>query len=92
VAALAYVLLPISGAIAFFVSESTRVRFHGFQAILYGVAWPALLYLASALSSGPTVVVALGGALGWAALIALTALGADPSIPGVRRLFERIGG
>jgi uncharacterized membrane protein len=88
VAALAYILLPVSGAFAFFVAQSRRVRFHGLQAIAYGVVWPLLLYLSSALSSTATIVVAAVGALGWVALMALTAIGTDPKVPGVERLFE----
>jgi uncharacterized membrane protein len=87
VAALAYILLPVSGAFAFFLARSRRVRFHGLQAIVYGVTWPALLYAASALSSAATVVVAIAGAVGWAFMILLTALGANPKLPGLERLF-----
>jgi uncharacterized membrane protein len=87
-AALAYVLLPLSGALAFFTAESRRVRFHGLQAILYGVAWPVVLFAVAALAPSLTVVVAIGGAIGWAVLILLTAIGADPRIPGARKLFE----
>ena len=91
-AALAYVLLPLSGAIAYFVSDSRRVRFHGFQAILYGIVWPGALYAASAISSAVTAAVGIAGAAGWLLLIALAGVGMDPRFPGAKKLFERVEG
>jgi uncharacterized membrane protein len=88
VAALAYVLLPVSGAFAFTLARSERVRFHGLQAIVYGVVWPALLYLGSLLSGGITVVVAAVGGLVWLVLVVTAAVGVDLRLPGLQRLFD----
>ena len=38
---LAYVLLPLSGMLAYFNGTSVRMRFHGLQAIALGALWPA---------------------------------------------------
>ena len=83
VAALAYVLLPLSGLIAFLTAASARVRFHGLQAIALGLVWPLLLYAGSVLS--PVAVrVAFGlGAVVWVFLLGGTLLGKDPKLPGV---------
>ena len=80
-AALAYVLLPLSGLLSFLLGSSARVRFHGLQAIALGALWPALLYLASAVSEQATRVVAVVGGVMWVALMVATALGRDVNLP-----------
>ena len=80
-AALAYVLLPISGLIAFSMGRSPRVRFHGAQAILIGLLWPVFLYCGSFLSPRVTQIFFLAGALMWASFLVATALGRDPLVP-----------
>ena len=87
-AALAYVLLPLSGLVAFVLARSARIRFHGAQAIVVGLAWGLALYGASALSSSITRVVWGLGALVWFVLLVGTALGRDPAVPGLRGVLE----
>jgi uncharacterized membrane protein len=89
-AALAYVLLPLSGLIAYALGSSPRVRLHGLQAIVFGAAWPAALFTASLISERATQVVFGLGALTWIALLVLTAAGRDPGLPGLRGLLGRI--
>lgn len=88
-AALAYLLLPVTGMIAYFGGGSARARFHGIQAVLYGVAWPALIYAASWIAETATRIVFVVGVLLWAVLIAATAAGKNPSVPGLARHVER---
>ena len=80
-AALAYVLLPISGLIAYLKGSSQRMRFHGLQAIFIGLVWPLALYACTYLSPGVTqACFAVGGAV-WLTFLATAAFGADPRIP-----------
>lgn len=89
-AGLAYLLLPLTGLAAFLAGGSARLRFHGLQAIVFGTAWAALLYLASALSASATLAVGAAGALLWLVLGVGAALGADPALPGVGRFLWRV--
>ena len=82
-AALAYLLLPLSGTIALLFAGSPRVRFHGAQAVVVGVVWAVALYAASEVSATLTQVVWGLGAIVWLLLLAATALGRDPRLPGV---------
>jgi uncharacterized membrane protein len=75
--ALAYVLLPVSGMLAYFNGASARMRFHGLQAILLGALWPAALYGASAVSPTVTRTVAVVGLALWLLLMITAALGRD---------------
>lgn len=86
--ALAYVLLPLTGMLAYFLGNSSRTRAHGLQAVAYGIVWPACIYGASLLSSAATRLVSAGGALLWVLLIVLTAAGKDPVLPVVARLTD----
>ena len=88
-AALAYVLPPVSGLIAYFNSSSARARLHGLQSIAFGFLWPAALYACSALTPGATQVAFIVGAATWLLLFAVTALGRDPRVPGTGRVLER---
>ena len=88
-AALAYLLLPVTGMIAYFGGGSARTRFHGIQAVLYGVAWPTLIYAASWIAETATRVAFVVGALVWVVLIVATAAGKDLSVPGLARHIER---
>jgi uncharacterized membrane protein len=88
-AALAYVLLPLSGLVAYALGTSPRMRLHGLQAIALGAAWPAALFVASWISQWVTRVVFAVGALTWIALIVLTAAGRDPGLPGLKGLLQR---
>jgi uncharacterized membrane protein len=88
-AALAYVLLPVSGLIAYALGTSPRTRRHGLQAIVFGAVWPAALYAGSWISEWATRVVFVVGALIWVVLMILAAAGRDPRLPGLGVLLER---
>jgi uncharacterized membrane protein len=81
VAALAYVLLPVSGLIAFLKGSTVRTRWHGLQAIVVGAVWPVLLYAATWTAPVVTQAVGVVGAILWVALIVTTALGKDLQLP-----------
>jgi uncharacterized membrane protein len=85
-AAFAYVLLPLTGVIAFLVGSSERVRFHGLQAIALGLVWGVAAYAASAIAAPLTIGVFAIGAIVWAGLIVTTLLGRDLTLPGGRVL------
>jgi uncharacterized membrane protein len=91
-AALAYVLLPLSGLAAFFNGSSPRVRLHGLQAIVLGLLWPASLYLCSLVTPGATQVAFAIGLLVWLVLMGGAAAGHDVRLPFVGELFERAAG
>ena len=80
-AALAYLVLPVTGLVAYFSGRTPRARWHGLQAIVIGALWPASLYLASASKESLVLPVALGGAAVWLLFLVATALGRDPSLP-----------
>ncbi len=80
-AAFAYVLLPITGLVAYFSGKTPRVRWHGLQAIVLGAVWPALLYLGGAVDESLVLPFAIGGAATWLLFLAATAIGRDPSLP-----------
>ena len=89
-AGVAYLLLPITGAIAYFTGADARTRFHGLQAILLGVAWPLALILCSKITPGATQIAAAAGGLVWLTFTALAALGLDPAIPFIARPLRRM--
>ncbi len=80
-AGLAYLLLPVTGLVAYFSGKTPRVRWHGLQAIVLGALWPALLYLSAATVEALVLPVALGGAAVWLVFLAGAAAGRDPSLP-----------
>ena len=80
-AALAYLVLPVTGLLAYFSGKTPRARWHGLQAIVLGALWPALLYLAVATNDALVLPVAIGGAAVWILFLAATALGRDPTLP-----------
>jgi uncharacterized membrane protein len=88
VAALAYVLLPVTGLIAYVKGSRVRTRLHGLQAIVLGLVWPAALYAASTVSPGGTQLVFVVGAVVWLFLVVAVALGRDPVLPGLGRLLR----
>ena len=88
-AALSYLLLPVTGLFAFLKGPSVRVRFHGLQAVVIGLLWPLSLYAASALSRGATQAVFLLGVVVWLGFFVGTLLGRDPRLPGVSRSLGR---
>jgi uncharacterized membrane protein len=83
VAALAYVLPPLSGLVAYLSSDSERIRWHGLQSVLLGVTWPVALFGAALLTPGVTQVVWVVGALAWLTLLVGAAVGRNPRLPGV---------
>jgi uncharacterized membrane protein len=85
-AALAYLLPPLSGLLAYSLGRDRRARFHGLQAVVFGFLWPAAIYIGSLLGPTGTRIAFALGALTWIALFAMTALGRDPLLPGGRRL------
>ena len=87
--AFAYLLLPLSGTIAYLKGRTARVRFHGLQAVVIGVVWPAALYVATLVSPGPTQVVYAIGALVWIGFLLATLMGRDPRLPLVGAGLER---
>jgi uncharacterized membrane protein len=87
-AGLAYLLLPVSGLIAYFNGTSGRIRFHGLQAILIGCLWPLSLILCSKVTPGATQVAFVVGALVWLALMVPAFFGADPRLPGLGKMLQ----
>jgi uncharacterized membrane protein len=81
VAALAYLLLPVTGLVAYLKGTTSRVRFHGLQAIALGLAWPVALYACTYATPGVTQVCWAVGALVWLGFMIATALGTNPRIP-----------
>ena len=88
-AGLSYLLLPISGLIAYLRGAKVRTRFHGLQAILVGLLWPAALFLCSAVSPGATQAAFAAGALLWLILLVSSAAGADLRLPFVGPVLWR---
>jgi uncharacterized membrane protein len=89
VAALAYLLLPLSGLLAYLLADDPRLRVHGLQAITVGALWPTAIYAASALSPTATRVAFAAGALTWIVLLIGAALGKNPRLPLIGRFLER---
>jgi len=86
----AYLLLPVTGLIAYLSGREARTRFHGLQSILLGLLWPVALYAATL---GPPVVVQLvfgvGGIL-WLAFLIAAGVGRDPRLPLVSDALARL--
>ena len=89
-AAFAYVLLPVTGLVAYLGGRSRRARFHGLQAVALGFLWPLALYGASLLSPVVTQAVFGAGIVLWLALLLGAARGRDPKIPVVGSHLERL--
>lgn len=80
-AAFAYLLLPVTGLIAYLTGRDQRSRAHGLQAISIGLLWPACLYVAAL---GPAIavqVVFVVFTLVWLVFLLLTLFGRDPRLP-----------
>jgi uncharacterized membrane protein len=88
-AGLAYLLLPVSGLLAYFRGTAARVRFHGLQAILIGLVWPVVLILCSKLTPGATQIAFGAGTLVWLGFMVLTSAGRNPSLPFVGGPLKR---
>jgi uncharacterized membrane protein len=91
-AALAYLLLPVSGTAAFFLGRASRTRFHGAQAIALALVWAALLFGCSAISPTATqIAFVLGGVL-WLTLFVSAAIGRDITLPLLGPACARVAG
>ena len=89
-ASLAYVLLPVTGLVAYLTGTDARTRFHGLQAIAIGLVWPLLLYAAAL---GPAVAVQIVfviGLLVWLGFLIATVARRDPRLPGIAGMLERL--
>ena len=89
-AALAYILLPVSGVIAYFMGRTARMRLHGLQAVVLGAMWPAALYAGSAVSARVTQITWALGALVWLVLMGAAAFGRDLRLPLVGPTLQRV--
>ena len=89
-AALAYLLLPLSGIVVVLRARSERHRFHGLQAIALGLIWAVALYATALVSVGLTQAAWMVGAGAWLALLVATAAGRDPRIPLVGAALRRV--
>lgn len=89
-AALAYLLLPVTGLIAFLSGRDARTRFHGLQAICIGLAWPVVLYLAALGPAAAVQAVFAVGGLVWLSFLVATAFGRDPGLPGLGRALRSL--
>jgi uncharacterized membrane protein len=85
----AYLLLPITGLIAYFSGRDARVRFHGLQAVAIGLVWPLAMIACSKVTPGATQIAFAAGAVVWLAFLVFTLLGFDPKIPLVGGLLKR---
>ena len=85
-AALAYLLPPLSGLLAYSLGRDQRVRFHGLQAVAFGFLWPVAIYAGSLAGPTGTRITFALGVLIWIGFLVVTALGRDPRLPGGRRL------
>jgi hypothetical protein len=81
VAALAYLVPPLSGLVVYFTARGARMRFHGLQSVLLGLLWPAALLGGSVITPGASQVAGVGGALAWLWFLVGAALGRDPRWP-----------
>ncbi len=79
----------MTGLIALAMGSEARTRFHGLQAIVFGLVWALALYAGAALSPAATKIVFAVGAFSWSVLIGATAAGRDPKLPGIGRLLRR---
>jgi uncharacterized membrane protein len=89
VAALAYLLLPLSGLLAYLLADDSRLRVHGLQAITVGTLWPVAIYGASAVSPTATRIAFAVGVVTWIVLLVGAALGRNPRLPLIGRFLER---
>ena len=87
-AAFAYLLLPITGLIAYLTGRDRRVRKHGLQAIFIGLAWAITMYVAALGPAAAVQAVFAAGTLVWLGFLVLALLGRDPKLPWLGRTFE----
>jgi uncharacterized membrane protein len=80
-AALAYVVPPVTGLVAYLAARTPRTRFHGLQSVLLGVLWPLALYAGALVSPGVTQAAGAAGLLAWLVFAVGAAVGRDPHWP-----------
>jgi uncharacterized membrane protein len=83
-AALAYILPPISGLVAYLRGRTPRTRFHGLQAVVVGLVWPLSLYVGALISPTATQIAFAIMFVVWLVAIVGTLLGRNPGLPGLR--------
>lgn len=71
------------------MGSEARTRFHGLQAIVFGLVWALGLYAGAAVSPAATKVVFAIGGLVWLILLGATTAGRDPKLPGIGPLLRR---
>ncbi|MDQ3662341.1 MAG: hypothetical protein M3454_15055 [Actinomycetota bacterium] len=84
-AALSYLLPPVTGLLAYLLGSAERTRRHGLQSVAFGLLWPVALYGAAALSPGAAQAAFAVGGLVWVSLLLTTAVGLDLHVPGTAR-------
>ena len=87
--ALAYLVPPVTGLLAYLKGSSPRVRLHGLQSVAFGILWPSALYAGSWISPTATRAAFVVFAALWIVLLFTTAFGLDPVVPGTRRALVR---
>jgi uncharacterized membrane protein len=87
-AALAYLLPPVTGLIAFLFAIDPRLRFHGLQSVALGAVWPVAIYAGSFVAPILTRIAFFGGAGVWLILLLSTAVGRDLAVPGIAGRFR----
>jgi hypothetical protein len=84
-AALAYLLPPVTGLWAFARGADVRTKAHGFQSIVLGTLWPIGLYAGSWITPGATQAIFVLFAIAWLGLMLSAALGRAPLAMGLAR-------
>ncbi|MQB00485.1 MAG: hypothetical protein GEU78_09380 [Actinobacteria bacterium] len=87
-AALAYLVPPLTGLWAFTCGTDARAKAHGFQSIVLGTLWPVGLYVGSWITPGATQAIGVLFAVAWLTLILSAALGSGLVATGLVRRIE----
>jgi hypothetical protein len=90
-AALAYLVPPLTGLWAFSRGGDVRTRAHGFQAIVLGALWPVALYVGSWITPGATQAIFVLFAAAWLVLMVAAGFGRGLLVPAVVERVERTG-
>ena len=90
-AALAYLLPPLTGLLAYALGRDLRVRWHGLQSVVLGCAWPVVIYGGSLVGRTGTRLAFFLGAVIWVGFFAVTLSGRDPRLPFGGRLRGLVG-